>query len=64
MIAFALLVAPLPMVAASLYADANKLHSIQRKDEPTASASVADERGVNLGTIIFIVAFFIYCIVF
>lgn len=48
MIAFALLVAPLPMVAASLYADANKLHSIQRKDEPIASTSVADEHGVNL----------------
>lgn len=48
MIAFALLVAPLPMVAASLYTDANNLHSIRKKDEPTASASVADEPGVTL----------------
>ncbi|KAF3444604.1 hypothetical protein FNV43_RR14296 [Rhamnella rubrinervis] len=48
MIALALLVAPLPMVAASLYTDANKLDSIQRKDKPTASASVAEECDVNL----------------
>nr|XP_048327222.1 glycosylphosphatidylinositol anchor attachment 1 protein-like isoform X2 [Ziziphus jujuba var. spinosa] len=47
MIAFALLVAPLPMVAASLYADANNLDSVQ-KDEPTSSTSVADEPGITL----------------
>lgn len=47
MIAFALLVAPLPMIAASLYADANNLHSVL-KDEPTPSTSVANEPGITL----------------
>ncbi|KAM6548686.1 hypothetical protein CsatB_020362 [Cannabis sativa] len=47
MIAFALLVAPLPMVAASLYADATDLKSTQRKDKSTHAADT-DESSIAL----------------
>ncbi|XP_062106933.1 uncharacterized protein LOC133818210 [Humulus lupulus] len=47
MIAFALLVAPLPMVAASLYADATNLNSTQRKDKST-QATDTDESSIAL----------------
>lgn len=48
MIAFALLVAPLPMVAASLYADATNLNSSQKKEKPTRAATIPDEPGTTL----------------
>lgn len=48
MIAFALLVASLPMVAASLYADANKLDPSFEKDKSSHPASAADEHGITL----------------
>ncbi|KAH7533701.1 hypothetical protein FEM48_Zijuj04G0159400 [Ziziphus jujuba var. spinosa] len=47
LIIFALLVAPVPMVTAPLYADANNVDSVQ-KDEPTSSTSVANEPGITL----------------
>lgn len=47
MIAFALLVAPLPMVAASLYANATKLNSIERKDKSTPVTD-ADDPDITL----------------
>ncbi|PON41570.1 GPI transamidase component Gaa [Parasponia andersonii] len=47
MIAFALLVAPLPMVAASLYADAISLNSTQTKDKSTP-ATGSDETDITL----------------
>ncbi|KAL5572784.1 hypothetical protein UlMin_022381 [Ulmus minor] len=48
MIAFALLVAPLPMVAASLYADAINLNSGQRKDKPSSTTTTDNEQDINL----------------
>lgn len=43
MIAFALLVAPLPMVAASLYADATSAHSLQRKEKQSSSPNTVSD---------------------
>jgi glycosylphosphatidylinositol transamidase len=48
MIAFALLVAPLPMVAASLYTDAHKLDPSYEKDKSTPPASAADKLSITL----------------
>ncbi|XP_062151451.1 uncharacterized protein LOC133859893 isoform X2 [Alnus glutinosa] len=48
MIAFALLVAPLPMVAASLYTDAHKLDPSYEKDKSTSPASAADKLSITL----------------
>ncbi|KAG7033095.1 Glycosylphosphatidylinositol anchor attachment 1 protein, partial [Cucurbita argyrosperma subsp. argyrosperma] len=48
MIAFALLVAPLPAVAASLYSYANNLNLTVEKVEPAASANSDDELIVSL----------------
>lgn len=42
MIAFALLVAPLPLAAASLYSDANKVDSSSEKDTLTSSSASVD----------------------
>ncbi|XVE67871.1 hypothetical protein DITRI_Ditri09bG0022700 [Diplodiscus trichospermus] len=49
MIAFALLIAPLPMVAASLYIDASSLGDCAKSDNTTASAITnTDERGITV----------------
>ncbi|XP_034707476.1 glycosylphosphatidylinositol anchor attachment 1 protein [Vitis riparia] len=48
MIAFALLVAPLPIVAASLYSDANKWDSSLKKHDPTSSPKSADDERRNI----------------
>lgn len=47
MIALALLIAPLPMVAASLYVDANSLDSKTNKSTPSTIADTA-ERGITI----------------
>lgn len=48
MIAFALLVAPLPIVAASLYSDANKWDSSLKKHDPTMAPESADDERRNI----------------
>lgn len=48
MIAFALLIASLPMVAASLYAHANNLDPSFEKNKSNHPASAADELGITL----------------
>ncbi|KAL5797033.1 hypothetical protein ACOSQ2_001853 [Xanthoceras sorbifolium] len=45
MIAFALIVAPLPVVAASLYADSNDLNTASKKDKKSSNS---DELGASL----------------
>lgn len=50
MIAFALLVAPLPAVAASLYSSANNLNLTLKKVEPAAPANADDELIVSLSS--------------
>ncbi|CAK9161761.1 unnamed protein product [Ilex paraguariensis] len=47
MIAFALLVAPLPMVAASLYSDANKRNPSFEKGKLTSFPAAADEPAIS-----------------
>uniref|UniRef100_A0A5B7AUU8 Glycosylphosphatidylinositol anchor attachment 1 protein n=1 Tax=Davidia involucrata TaxID=16924 RepID=A0A5B7AUU8_DAVIN len=47
MIAFALLVAPLPLVAASLYSDANKSDSTLEKDKHASCTASVDEPGIT-----------------
>ncbi|XP_059670106.1 uncharacterized protein LOC132315737 isoform X2 [Cornus florida] len=47
MIAFALLIAPLPIVAASLYSDASKLDSSSEKDKTTSCPDSVDEPGIT-----------------
>ncbi|KAK9271801.1 hypothetical protein L1049_002165 [Liquidambar formosana] len=52
MIAFALLIAPLPVIAASLYADANKSDSHLKKHKNTSYPALADDESsvtLNLG---------------
>ncbi|OMO59272.1 Gaa1-like, GPI transamidase component [Corchorus capsularis] len=49
MIAFALLIAPLPMVAASLYVDANSLGPSSKNDKPSPSTIAdTDEHGITI----------------
>ncbi|XWS40694.1 hypothetical protein CRYUN_Cryun17cG0017600 [Craigia yunnanensis] len=49
MIAFALLIVPLPMVAASLYVDASSLGNCSKSDNSTTSAITnTDERGITV----------------
>ncbi|OMO69343.1 Gaa1-like, GPI transamidase component [Corchorus olitorius] len=49
MIAFALLIAPLPMVAASLYVDANILGPSSKNDKPSPSTVAdTDEQGITI----------------
>lgn len=48
MIAFALLVAPLPMVAASLYAEAHNVDPSSGKEKYTPSVRTTDELGITL----------------
>ena len=48
MIAFALLVAPLPMVAASLYADAINANSLESQEKQSPPDTVTDELGMGL----------------
>lgn len=47
MIAFVLLIAPLPVVAASLYSDANKCTSHLGKDKVTSSPATADDAAIK-----------------
>ncbi|XP_022740656.1 glycosylphosphatidylinositol anchor attachment 1 protein isoform X2 [Durio zibethinus] len=51
MIAFALLIAPLPIVAASLYVDASSLGNCSKSDKSTPSASLdTDEHSITIGS--------------